>query len=68
MLAYVGSGRLFDERHAGEIDMASAVRSPGSALKPLIYGLAFEQGIVHPETLIDDRPVSIGSYGRAIST
>ena len=62
VLAYVGSGGLFDREHAGEIDMASAVRSPGSALKPLIYGLAFEQGIVHPETLIEDRPVSIRGY------
>ena len=42
--------------------MASAVRSPGSALKPLIYGLAFEQGIVHPQTIIEDRPVSIKGY------
>jgi penicillin-binding protein 1C len=62
VLAYVGSGGLFDREHAGEIDMASAIRSPGSALKPLIYGLAFEQGIVHPETLIEDRPVSIRGY------
>jgi penicillin-binding protein 1C len=62
VLAYVGSGGLFDHEHAGEIDMASAIRSPGSALKPLIYGLAFEQGIVHPETIIEDRPVSIRGY------
>jgi penicillin-binding protein 1C len=62
VLAYVGSGGIFDREHAGEIDMASAVRSPGSALKPLIYGLAFDQGIVHPETVIEDRPVSIKGY------
>lgn len=62
VLAYVGSSGIFDREHAGEIDMASAVRSPGSALKPLIYGLAFEQGIVHPQTIIEDRPVSIKGY------
>jgi penicillin-binding protein 1C len=62
VLAYLGSSGIFDREHAGEIDMASAVRSPGSALKPLIYGLAFEQGIVHPETIIEDRPVSIRGY------
>ena len=42
--------------------MTQALRSPGSTLKPLIYGLAFDQGLAHPETLIDDRPVAFGSY------
>jgi penicillin-binding protein 1C len=62
VLAHVGSSGIFDREHAGEIDMASAIRSPGSVLKPLVYGLAFEQGIVHPETIIEDRPVSIKGY------
>src|SRR5260370_12126502 len=42
--------------------MTGAVRSPGSTLKPFIYGLAFEDGFVHPESLIDDRPIRFGSY------
>ena len=42
--------------------MTRAVRSPGSTLKPFIYGLAFEDGFVHPESLIDDRPIRFGSY------
>jgi penicillin-binding protein 1C len=42
--------------------MTRAIRSPGSTLKPFIYGLAFEDGFLHPETLIDDRPVRYGSY------
>src|SRR5437588_3587322 len=42
--------------------MTQAPRSPGSALKPFVYGLAFEDGVVHPETLIEDRPVRYGSY------
>ena len=42
--------------------MAQAVRSPGSTLKPFIYGLGFEDGFIHPETLIEDRPVSYGAY------
>ena len=62
VLAYVGSGGLFDRGPAGEIDMASAVRSPGSALKPLIYGLAFEQGLIAQETLIEDRPADFSGY------
>ena len=42
--------------------MTRAVRSPGSTLKPFIYGLAFEDGFVHPESLIEDRPIRFGSY------
>ena len=52
----------FDARRAGQVDMTQALRSPGSTLKPFIYGLGFEDGLIHPETLIDDRPVRYGSY------
>lgn len=63
ILASVGSGGYAagDERQ-GYVDMTRAVRSPGSTLKPLIYGLAFDRGLAHPQTLIDDRPVSFGGY------
>jgi penicillin-binding protein 1C len=62
VLARVGSPDYFDDRRAGQVDMTRAVRSPGSTLKPFIYGLAFEDGFVHPESLIDDRPIRFGSY------
>jgi penicillin-binding protein 1C len=62
VLAHVGSADYFDERRAGQVDMTRAVRSPGSTLKPFIYGVAFEDGFVHPESLIEDRPVRFGSY------
>ncbi len=62
VLARVGSPDYFDERRAGQVDMTKAIRSPGSALKPFIYGLGFEDGLIHPETLIDDRPVRYGIY------
>lgn len=62
VLAHVGSPDYFDARRAGQVDMTRAVRSPGSTLKPFIYGLAFEDGFVHPESLIEDRPVRYGSY------
>src|ERR1700722_11468213 len=62
VLARVGSPDYFDERRAGQVDMTRAVRSPGSTLKPFICGLAFEDGFVHPESLIDDRPIRFGSY------
>ncbi|MGR0480746.1 MAG: penicillin-binding protein 1C [Candidatus Electronema sp. V4] len=59
VLAHVGSG----DWRISSLDLTKARRSPGSALKPFIYGLAFEQGILHPETLILDRPGHFGSYG-----
>ncbi len=62
ILARVASADYFDQRRAGQVDMTRALRSPGSALKPFIYGLAFEDGLVHPETLIDDRPTRYGAY------
>jgi penicillin-binding protein 1C len=62
VLAHIGSPAYFDERRAGQVDMTQALRSPGSTLKPFIYGLGFEDGFIHPETLIEDRPVSYGAY------
>jgi penicillin-binding protein 1C len=62
VLAHVGSADYFDAHRAGQIDMTLAVRSPGSTLKPFIYGLGFEDGLIHPETLIDDKPVRYGDY------
>jgi penicillin-binding protein 1C len=62
VLARVGSADYFDERRAGQVDMTRAVRSPGSTLKPFIYGLAFEDGFVHPDSLIEDRPIRFGTY------
>lgn len=62
VLASVGSAGLFNAESAGYVDMTSAIRSPGSTLKPLIYGLAFELGLAHPESLIEDRPTAFGGY------
>jgi penicillin-binding protein 1C len=62
VLAKVASSDYFDARRAGQVDMTQALRSPGSTLKPFIYGIGFEDGFIHPETLIDDRPVRYGGY------
>ena len=62
VLASIGSPDLLDETRLGHVDMTRAVRSPGSTLKPFIYGLAFEEGIGTPESLIVDRPVEIAGY------
>jgi penicillin-binding protein 1C len=61
-LARVGSANYRDQRRSGQVDMTQALRSPGSTLKPFIYGLGFEDGFIHPETLVDDRPVRYGNY------
>tara|TARA_R110002126_G_scaffold291803_1_gene459316 strand:- start:132168 stop:134264 length:2097 start_codon:yes stop_codon:yes gene_type:complete len=62
ILGQVGSANFFDGRRFGWIDMTRAQRSPGSTLKPLIYGLAFGEGLVLPETLIADRPTDFSGY------
>lgn len=62
ILASVGSAGLLDRDREGFIDMTRAIRSPGSTLKPFIYGLAFELGLALPESLIEDRPTGFGEY------
>ena len=62
VLARVASPDYFDVRRAGAVDLTQAVRSPGSALKPFIYGLGFEDGLIHPESLIEDRPIRYAGY------
>src|SRR5712671_49701 len=62
VLARVASADYFDAGRAGQVDMTQALRSPGSTLKPFIYGFGFEDGFIHPETLIEDRPTRYGNY------
>jgi penicillin-binding protein 1C len=60
--AYVGGADYFNTERAGMLDLARAVRSPGSALKPVIYGLAFEELIVHPSTIVVDDVIQFRTY------
>jgi penicillin-binding protein 1C len=60
--ARVGAADYLSSERSGAIDMTRAPRSPGSALKPFIYALAFENGIAHPETVLFDRPARYGAY------
>ncbi|MCT4557746.1 MAG: penicillin-binding protein 1C [Pelagimonas sp.] len=62
VLAAVGSPSYSGGQGLGFVDMTRALRSPGSTLKPLVYGLAFDQGLAHPETLILDMPVTYDGY------
>ena len=60
--AYVGSADFFDARRQGQVDVTRAIRSPGSTLKPFVYGLAFDLGLIHPETVVTDGPTRFGDY------
>jgi penicillin-binding protein 1C len=60
--AYVGGGNYFDAERAGMLDLVRTQRSPGSALKPVIYGLAFEDLIVHPNTIVMDDAIRFPGY------
>lgn len=62
ILASIGSGSYLDAARFGSIDMSRAVRSPGSALKPFIYGLALEDALVDPATRINDAPADFAGY------
>lgn len=60
--AYLGSVDLNDERRFGHVDMISAWRSPGSTLKPFLYGMALDDGLIHSESLLQDVPRRYGDY------
>ena len=62
VLAMVGSHDFFDRRALGQINGTLASRSPGSALKPFVYALAMEEGLITPETLLFDVPVTYAGY------
>lgn len=62
ILAAIGSPDYAPGRRQGFVDMTRALRSPGSTLKPLVYALAFDQGLAHPQTLIADRATDFGGY------
>lgn len=60
--AWVGSKDFFDSQIGGQIDGITTLRSPGSTLKPFLYALAMDDGLIHPQTLLYDSPSSFGIY------
>ena len=60
--AYLGSADFFDAARYGQVDMVRARRSPGSTLKPLLYGLALDAGLIHSESLLIDAPRRGATY------
>ncbi|NIG21822.1 peptidoglycan glycosyltransferase PbpC [Pantoea sp. Al-1710] len=59
---YVGSVSFTDDSRFGHVDMISSVRSPGSVLKPFVYGMALDDGLIHGESLLQDVPRRFGDY------
>ncbi len=59
---YVGSADFSDAKRGAHVDMVRALRSPGSTLKPFLYALALDEGLVHSESLLIDAPQNFGGY------
>ncbi|WP_413761964.1 penicillin-binding protein 1C [Variovorax sp. Varisp41] len=60
--ALIGSADWHDDAIAGQVNGTQAKRSPGSTLKPFIYALALDQGLLHPKTMLKDAPTAFGPY------
>ncbi|MDW3716349.1 peptidoglycan glycosyltransferase PbpC, partial [Pseudomonas sp. 2023EL-01195] len=60
--AYLGSVEMDDARRFGHVDMVGSLRSPGSTLKPFLYGMALDAGLIHSESLLQDVPRRYGDY------
>ncbi len=62
VIAYAGSNDFFDNENNGQVDGIRALRSPGSTLKPLIYALSFERGLLTPMKRLPDVPITFSDY------
>ncbi len=60
--AVVGSADFFNNAIGGQVNGTLAKRSPGSTLKPFIYALAMDQGLIHPLSVLKDAPVAFGPF------
>ena len=62
VITYVGSSNFFDTTDGGQVNGANAVRQPGSTLKPLLYGMCFDEGLLTPKTIMTDVAVNYNGY------
>lgn len=60
--SYVGSASFYDKADGGQVDGIQAIRSPGSALKPVLYATAFDKGIITPKNIINDVPTNFNGF------
>lgn len=60
--ALVGSANYWNRKISGQVNGVLAKRSPGSTLKPFVYALALDQGLIHPRTVLADTPTSFGAF------
>ncbi len=61
-LAYAGSADFSNLKRYAHVDMIQAIRSPGSTLKPFLYGMAIDQGLIHSQSLLTDAPITLERY------
>lgn len=62
VVTYVGSADFYDQENQGQVDGIRAIRSPGSTLKPFLYALAADQGLITPKLVIADVPINYNGY------
>ena len=62
VITYVGSSNFYDTTDGGQVNGANAIRQPGSTLKPLLYGMCFDEGLLTPKTVMTDVAVNYDSY------
>jgi len=62
VISYVGSSNFSDTTDGGQVNGANAVRQPGSTLKPLLYAMCFDEGLLTPKTIMTDVPVNYEGY------
>src|SRR6478752_2017812 len=62
VITYVGSSDFHDTTDGGQVNGAAAIRQPGSTLKPLLYGLCIDAGLLTPKMTISDVPVNFDGY------
>lgn len=62
IISYIGSADFYDSTDGGQVNGAAAIRQPGSTLKPLLYGLCIDAGMITPKMMISDVAVNYGGY------
>lgn len=62
VITYLGSANFYDTTDGGQVNGAKAIRQPGSTLKPLLYGMCIDEGLLTPKTVMTDVAVNYGGY------